>query len=186
MSSLERVLLQITRLLTQLGIEYAIMGGLAVRIHGIPRPTNDVDFTVAISRERLAEFYQSVTSLGYTVPEIYQQGWLDRVAGMAVIKIRTWLEEGKGIDVDFFLAETEFQQSVLQRRQSCEQNGQEVWIVSPEDLILLKLIAGRTRDLADVADILFVQGPLDSDYMTTWAERLQIAEKLIHALKEFD
>ena len=57
-----------------------------------------------------------------------------------------------------------------------------IWIVSPEDLVLLKLIANRPRDLIDVADILFVQGQLDESYMTHWAGRLGILEQLKTAL----
>ena len=42
-------------LFERLGIPYAVMGGLAVRIYGIPRPTFDVDFTVALERDRLPD-----------------------------------------------------------------------------------------------------------------------------------
>jgi arylsulfatase A-like enzyme len=35
------------------------MGGIAVRAYGIPRPTYDLDFTLALPRERLHELYLS-------------------------------------------------------------------------------------------------------------------------------
>jgi len=54
--------------------------------------------------------------------------------------------------------------------------------VSPEDLVLLKLIASRPRDLIDVHDILFTMGELDEQYLATWAERLEIVEALQDAL----
>jgi hypothetical protein len=40
--SVEDVIWDVVDLCDSLKIEYAIMGGLAVRIHGIPRPTYDV------------------------------------------------------------------------------------------------------------------------------------------------
>jgi ABC-type multidrug transport system fused ATPase/permease subunit len=54
--------------------------------------------------------------------------------------------------------------------------------VSPEDLILLKLIAARPRDLVDVGDVLFIQGSLDEDYMRCWAARLHVLAELEKAL----
>ena len=42
----------------------------------------------------------------------------------------------------------------------------------------LKLLAARPRDLADVADILFVQGQLDERYLRYWAKELGIADAL--------
>ena len=41
------------RVLDRLGIPYAVMGGLAVRVYAIPRFTNDVDLTISLDREKL-------------------------------------------------------------------------------------------------------------------------------------
>ena len=54
--------------------------------------------------------------------------------------------------------------------------------MTPEDLILLKLIADRPRDHIDVADILFIQGELDESYMRHWAAELEISDRLAKAL----
>lgn len=45
MSDLTRALKDFTDLFDRLGTPYAVMGGIAVRVYGIPRPTYDVDFT---------------------------------------------------------------------------------------------------------------------------------------------
>ena len=42
---------------------------------------------------------------------------------------------------DLFLAECEFQKELLARRRQAKIDGGVVWMVSPEDLILLKLLA---------------------------------------------
>ena len=89
-------------------IPYVLMGGMAVAAHGLPRPTHDVDFTIALPRERLQAFFEAATELGYTVPEAFQGGWVDRVAGMPLVRAQTWIR-GKSVDIDLFLAESPYQ-----------------------------------------------------------------------------
>jgi hypothetical protein len=60
----------------------------------------------------------------------------------------------------------------------------EYWLVSPEDLILLKLVAARRRDFSDAGDVLFMQGQLDETYMRHWAKELGVLDKLEQVLKE--
>jgi hypothetical protein len=183
MTDLEKVLVEFVQLFERLGVSYAVMGGIAVRVHGIPRATYDLDFTLAIPRSQLTELYQWVQHLGYTVPEPYLAGWLDEVRGMPLIKVRLFLR-GQGIDVDIFLAESPYQESVLARRELHHVNGHSVWFVTAEDLILLKLLAARPRDLADIGDVLFTQGQLDLAYLRHWAEELGLQAELERALAD--
>lgn len=134
-------------------------------------------------RNELPAFFAAAEGLGYTVPEAYLAGLVDRVAAMPLVKLRGTLRE-QGIDVNLFLAETPFQFSIISRRRQQPTEYRSVWLVSPEDLVLLKLLAGRPRDLADVADVLFTQGDLDVAYMRQWAGRLGVAESLELALAE--
>lgn len=148
-----------------------------------PAPTNDVDLTIACSQKELALLLRVWESDCIHVPEIYLKGWMDRVADMPRVKLKAQVSEGHSVDLDIFLCKTEFQQSCLSRRIKAEVDDQrEVWIVSPEDLVLLKLLANRPRDLIDVSDILFVQGELDQTYMSHWADQLGVRERLQQAL----
>ena len=183
MSDLTNTLYDITDLFELLGVRYAVMGGIAVRIYGIPRPTHDVDFTIAIERDQLPKFFRAATDQGYTVPAAYEAGWVDRVAGMPLVKLRIYLE-GHGVDVDIFLAESPFQESLLARRRLEEYEHRSLYFVSPEDLILLKLVAGRPRDLVDIGDVLFVQGQLDEDYLRHWANVLEVQDRLDRVLAD--
>ena len=65
MSDLIRTLHDFAALFDRLQVPYAIMGGWAVRMYGLPRPTYDVDFTIAIERERLPELYDTATDIGF-------------------------------------------------------------------------------------------------------------------------
>lgn len=183
MTDLSRALKDLVKLFEQFGAPYVVMGGIAVRVYGIPRPTHDVDFTAAIDRDRLGEFYEAVRDAGYTVPEQYESGWVDEVAGMPLVKVRLYLEN-RGVDIDIFLAESDYQKQLLNRRRREVLDGLPVNLVSPEDLILLKLLASRPRDIADIGDVLFTQGQLDEPYMLHWAEQLGTSEALEKLLAE--
>ena len=181
MKDIAAALHEIVGLFGKLDVPYAVMGGFAVRVHGIPRPTHDVDFTIALERIRLPVLYEHLRELGYTVADEYNAGWVDAVAGMAIVRARLFLE-GRGIDIDIFLAESPYQQQLLVRRRSEEIDGSPVWFVSPEDLVLLKLISYRPRDIADIADVLFTQGQLDGSYLRKWAAALGVSTRLDEAL----
>jgi predicted nucleotidyltransferase len=183
MTDLVQAIKALTVLFDEMGLQYAVMGGFAVRVYAIPRPTYDLDFTVAIDSTVLPQLFEAVKKLGCMVPDEYERGWTDRVGGMPVIKFRQYLE-GQGIDIDVFLAENEFQLQLLARRRREHVNGFSTWVVTAEDLILLKLLAGRSRDILDVGDILFTQGALDLEYLRRWAGVLHVGDRLEGALIE--
>ncbi len=183
MSDLVSLLHQFADLFDRLTVPYAVMGGWAVRLYALPRPTYDIDFTIVIERERLPDLYEAARDAGFSVPEQFAAGWIDSVAGMPLVKFRMFVE-GRSIDIDVFIAESDYQRALMDRRQPHLVASQEAWFVSPEDLVLLKLIAGRKRDLADIEDVLLGQPDVDEAYMRRWAGPLGIAEHLEQALAE--
>lgn len=83
---------------------------------------------------------------------------------MPLVKFRISVE-GSGIDVDVLIAESDYQEEILQRRRIVEFQGTPIAFVSPEDLILLKLIAAGHRDLGAIEELLLAQPDLDEAYM---------------------
>jgi hypothetical protein len=167
----------------RLKIEYALIGGMAVRTHGISRPTHDLDMLVALRPGELTPLFDAVEAVGFTVDDHYRSGWVDRVADMPLVKVRRYLG-AQSLDVDIFLSECAFQESALRRAQLADVDGFKGRVISPEDLILFKLQTPRHRDLGDIIDVLFMQGQLDEAYLRHWAERLGVLDKLEQALKE--
>ena len=167
------------------GYPYAVMGGIAAHVLGIPRPTYDVDFTLAVDRTQLPELFDAAEAAGYHVPVAYRSGWVDTVAEMPIVKLGLQLGPN-GIDIDVFIAESSFQHSIIQRRQRQEIAGLHLWMVSPEDLIILKVLANRGRDQSDIQDVLFMQGELDRDYMRHWADQLGVRSNLEESLRKYD
>ena len=186
MRDLSPTLFLLVSLLEKMSVKYAVMGGLAVRAYAIPRSTEDIDFTLALYRSRLPELFEGLEEQGYAIPEPYQSGWVDKLddrTELTLLKLKRYVS-GHAIDVDLFLAETVFQEEVLSRRRLADVEGRQLWIASPEDLVLLKLAAGRPRDWIDVADVFFTQGPLDEEYMRRWAAVLDLESRLERALNE--
>lgn len=183
MSGLDDVTREFCTLFERLDIPYAIMGGVAARVHSLPRPTFDVDFTASIERSALPVLAKEAELIGCTAPPSQATGWIDSVRGMPVVKYQ-WHTSAGSVDVDIFLAETEYQKVLLSRRQRLTLDGRESWFVTAEDLVLLKLMANRPKDRIDVSDLLFVQGQLDEAYLHEWADKLKILPLLTTVLKE--
>jgi len=96
---------------------------------------------------------------------------------MALVKVRLFLD-GRAVDADVFIAETDFQRQVIERRGSADIEVRTVNLVSAEDLILFKLFASRPLDLLDIQDVVFTQGELDETYLRRWAGPLGVEAKL--------
>jgi hypothetical protein len=65
-SAVHKSLARITRRLDELGIPYAIVGGMALFFHGFRRFTEDVD--ILVTREGLEEIHRRLEGLGYLPP----------------------------------------------------------------------------------------------------------------------
>jgi predicted nucleotidyltransferase len=63
--------------------------------------------------------------------------------------------------VDLVLSDSTFERSAIERAVSVRLGSAEVRFVTPEDLIVHKLVAGRPRDLEDVRSIVARQPQLD-------------------------
>lgn len=185
MQTLNRFLHEFVELFERLGLPYVIIGGFAVRVHAIPRPTYDLDFTLNLDQSDTGTLFNAIEEEGWDIPEEYRRGWTDAIGEERwnLFSARTFLE-GHSIVVDFFVADNEFLRSVLDRRVLCDYDNHQYWFATPEDLILLKLCANRPRDWLDIADVVFMQGQLDDAYLRHWAERLGVLDRLDKALAQ--
>ncbi len=79
------------------------------------------------------------------------------------------------------LAESEFQQSALERRVPREVPGIDgsIDVLSCEDLLLFELIAGRLIDQADAAMLLREnRQTVDESYLIAWLNRLKLSAEI--------
>lgn len=131
--------------LEEQGIDYAVCGGLAMAVHGLPRATVDID--LLILAESLEEAKAVVGSLGYTIeaqPMTFHKG---------AIEIRRLSKidpsDGDLLMVDFLLVTPAVETAWNNRIKVASPKGS-VFAVSREGLILLKSFRRSGQDLDDI------------------------------------
>lgn len=181
----DQALAELLAAIEEAKLAHALMGGYAVVTWGVPRATYDVDVLVESSAERLARCFAACERRGFEVDEIYKKGWRDHVRDMPLVKVRLY-RDGRSVTSDLFVVTTPLQDASFARR--CEVRvpslGKSVPVVSPADLILFKLLAGRPKDRIDVQNVLTVQGVPDPEYLRAWAQRLGVEQQLDEAIAE--
>jgi len=186
MSSASRVLEAALRLIDVLDgsdTRYALMGGLAIPIWGIPRATFDVDVVLSVDATGLAAFLDAARGARFVVAAPHATGFRDVLHGMEKLSLDWWTPESQRVEVDVFLVTTPYQEAAFARRCPVQIDGRSAWVLSAADLILHKLVASRPKDLADIQNILAVQGIPDAVYLRQWAARLGVADELARALE---
>jgi hypothetical protein len=153
------------------------MGGLAASHWGLPHFTYDLVVAVGVSAQDSVEFLRKLDDEGFIVPDQFRAGWTDRLAGTRKVVVKK-LAGGHVWDVDVFLEESDFLRSVMARRRFVDLDGRQTPMVSPEDLVLFKLVAWRPKDQGHLDDLLLVVGSLDDAYLAAWAGRLGVRDRL--------
>lgn len=165
MTSQEETLLSLAGLLEQHQIDYMIIGGIANAVWGEPRATLDIDVTISADTSdslRISTLLESDFRVLVSDPRSF-------VEETRVLP----LESPSGVRVDLIFGLLPFEREAVARARSVEVAGREIRICTPEDLILLKIISRRDRDLADVQGIVKRRLPeLDLDYLEPRIEEL--------------
>ena len=165
------------------GIPYAVCGSLSSGFHGQPRATNDADIIIAPTRDQLAELLKSLEAGYYVSPK----------AAFEAMKIRSMfnvIDNEFGWKADLiFRPDNPYQLSKFDRRRRVKLMGIDLWILSPEDVILSKLDwakdSGSDLQFRDVFGVIKVQwDKLEWDYLRHWAKELGIEKNLESVIKE--
>lgn len=151
-----KVFTQATTALEATGIEYVVFGGIAVWGYGQRRFTKDIDLLL-----RPADADRALNAL--------------TAQGFATVKTDpTWLykasKDGASVDIVFEVARGYVScDEVLDRAQRATIDGVELPVISPEDLILVKLAVIKSIRADDWFDCIAVikgtGGQLDWSYM---------------------
>lgn len=140
------------------------IGGQAVLLHGAPRLTQDIDVTLALGPDDMATIAAVCDALAL-------ESLVEDLASFAretfVCPLR---DRATAIRVDLILSNTAYERTAIARAVEVDIGGEPAPFASAEDLILLKLFAGRARDLEDARSVVARQGArLDWRYLEYWA-----------------
>jgi len=150
-------------------IEIVFTGGIAVGVYGIPRATYDVDGIALIGEEKIKGVLSALKKEGFKHDP---KKPVKAIQGMPFV---TLVYSKYKIYVDLFLARDKFQREIISRSRVFPFNRIRIKVVSPEDLILIKLQAGRERDIEDIRGIISEsQSKLDFGYLKNWAKKLGV------------
>jgi hypothetical protein len=142
------------------GVRYALIGGLAVSLRSRPRSTRDIDILLTVPQVTLPGLLSDLTDHGFTLDET--------VVITAFVRHHITAFDYQGVRVDWLKPVVPMYQHVLDTAETAAGFEQPVRVASAEGLLLLKLMAGRPRDLVDIDSLLAAnKGQLDLD----WVER---------------
>lgn len=149
-----------------MSIRWALIGALAANRYRVsPRLTNDIDLLLANSGSSLDELEKTLTSGGWSV--------LRADTGGELLRLK---HETHGI-ADLLIAGTEYQQQAIERAIAEPVGDIMINVLTVEDVIVHKLIAGRYQDLADIEAILGSSPEIDLGYIESWAEFWGVLER---------
>jgi hypothetical protein len=123
-------------------IDYAVCGGVAVAIHGHPRATTHIDLVVA--PESLDAVLETVSALGYDLAAAPM-----RFASGIEVRRVSRLQAGEAFTLDL-MPVTDVLRPAWDSRERVTWRGRKLGVVSRDGLVLMKRLAGRAQDLADL------------------------------------
>ncbi len=150
------------------GLPYAIGGALALGFYAVPRATVDVDVNIFVAvGDELSRALAALRDVGFVADE-----------DDATMRARA-AEEGQfrgnidGLRVDVFVPSIPYYEEIAAHRRQVQLLGSPIWVLSAEDLVVLKMLFFRRKDLADVEAVLRDQASgFDRGYVKRKLEKL--------------
>lgn len=173
----EEIIKKVVDMLDKNGIPYMLAGAIAVNYYGRPRLTHDVDLVIQLQlkdAERVAHLFEGEFYIAL-------EGIIDAVEHGTMFNL---IHSETGIKVDcWILKHKEYDKLSFARKRKETIFDQEMYISSPEDLVIAKLDWYKQSDTKkhydDVVGIFQIQqGKLDIDYIRKWANRLSFSDIL--------
>lgn len=147
----------VARTLNDAGVEYLVVGGVAVVLHGYLRQTQDLDLVLRMTRENILAAVDGLASLGYhpTAPvdprdladPIVRSQWITD-KGMTVLSLVS--PRHPSLVVDLFAVEPFDMEPELKDRIDADLDGIRLPVVSIHGLIRMKEQVGRANDRVDI------------------------------------
>lgn len=160
--------------LNQKNIHYMITGSIAANFYAVPRMTRDIDIVIELPLEKIDQLYDIFKEEFYVDKEmisaaVRERGSFNIIHNQALVK------------VDFIVRkESEYRKLEFDRRRSVIVEGERLFIVAPEDLVISKLWWAKDSrsevQLGDIRHILEEVKDIDREYMKKWIDELGLSD----------
>ena len=160
---------QIVEALNGAGVRYLVVGGIAVIAHGYVRLTVDVDLMLQLEPQNIIRGLSALAGLGFrpTIPVTSEdfadagkrQLWIEQKQ-MKVLKLYSDAHRETSIDV-FVSDPLGFEEAIRRVHYYPLAEDVQVPVCGYEDLVKLKLLASRPKDLLDLDQLKKARGESD-------------------------
>ncbi|MBL8051549.1 MAG: nucleotidyltransferase [Anaerolineales bacterium] len=162
----------LNRLLEKYNYQGVIIGGVAVGLLGKPRFTADVDAVFLLSIDDISKFLESAKSenIESRVNNIQEFAKKNRILPLIHTPTDT--------EIDISMGVMPFEVEIVERASKKSFSNLSVSLPTPEDLIIMKAIAHRPKDLEDIRTIFDKNPDVDikriKQWVTDFAEILEL------------
>ena len=163
---------KITDVFDQYRIPYMLSGSIAMGLYTVPRMTRDIDFIVHLEAKNVGFFVGSFKDGFYCDRDVIEE------AIVGPVKMFNIIDHASGYKADFVvLKDDPFRQEEFMRRLKVTYYGKTIYVVSPEDLLLSKLIwiqdFQSPIQIEDIKNLAVIEN-LDWPYITKWIKQLKL------------
>lgn len=155
----------VQRLIEQMNHQGVVIGGVAASLLGKPRLTADADVLILASIDEASRILDLARAEGLQ-PRIANV--IEFARRSRVILLR---HEASGIDVDISLGVLPFEVEAVERSQEHQAGALHIRLPTPEDLIILKAVAHRPKDLVDIEAVIGAHRHLDVERIRFWVQQ---------------
>jgi hypothetical protein len=168
-SPVAELLRDLSRELERLDLRWYLFGAQAALLHGAARLTADVDVTVDVGLTEPMTLCRALTKAGF------EPRGQDIAAFVARTRVLPLVHQASGLPLDVVIAGTSLERRFMTRATVRSVEGVSVPVARPEDLVAMKVLAGRTKDLDDAAAVVAANPDLDSALVKTTLRELDAA-----------
>jgi predicted nucleotidyltransferase len=136
----------VAHVLERHGIRWYLFGAQAAVIWGRPRFSADVDITAEMNLQSVAGFVAAMEEDGFDL-------MVRDVDFVSRTRVLPFVHRATSIPLDVVVAGAGLEEQFLSRAVPVDIAGTRVLVMSPEDLIITKVLAGRAKDIEDVRGI---------------------------------
>jgi len=157
-----------------------LVGGVAASLLGRPRLTRDVDAIVLLREERWESFLSTAARFRFAPRRP------DALAFARQARVLLLRHEPSGIEADVVVAGLPFEEEAIGRAVWVDFEGVRLPLSTVEDLVIMKAVANRPRDLADIEALLDVQQNLNVRRVRRWVREFSTASAMPHILHDLE